>query len=175
MLWTDVAVRLFRRFWFAIPILLLTAALLLTRARLDDVKQNLALSRQQTLTAVERHRAFAHQVAATSQRIRADMLANARRVETAQNAITEEVTRDYEARIADLRRRAERLRQARAPAAGPGGGGASLPGAGSAAGGPDGGAADNGLSLEQRIVATEQAIQLDELQRWIRRQLAVPR
>lgn len=100
------------------------------------------------------------------------------RVEQEQQEITRVAAQNYEARIADLRARAERLRDAPGAAGGtpgnvavpsvpdaPGGADAATPGAGLPPLGDD---------LEWRVIATEQAIQLDELIRWVSGQSSVP-
>lgn len=106
--------------------------------------------------------------------------ANAKRVLTEQQAITQETSSAYQVQLADVRARADALRVQLAKAAanprGAGTGGASaLP---ATAGGPDAAAAQDGLpaqdwSLEDRVIATEQALQLAALQRWVREQAAV--
>lgn len=109
--------------------------------------------------------------------------ANAERVSAEQAAITERVTNDYQDRLSALRARADalavQLRQGGATAGDPGlSAGAGLPGAGAPAGGaaaPAAGAglpaavcADNAaLTLRERVIASEQALQLDTLIVWI--------
>lgn len=93
--------------------------------------------------------------------------------------INEETSRAYQDRLADARARADalRLRLDAAARAGAGGGGsAPVPGAADAARGPDGATAAAGLplTLAERLTATEQAIQLDALQQWVRAALAPP-
>lgn len=105
--------------------------------------------------------------------------ANLARVAAEQAAITERISDDYQARIADLRARHERL-LSKAAATGPGlPGGADLPGAGAAAGGAAAAAPDNGfpaqrMTLEERLIASEQAAQLDALIDWVIAQSRVP-
>ena len=102
-------------------------------------------------------------------------LAHAARVAAEQRSISERTTNDLQARLADARARAIRLQLAeRAPAAA---GGprraapvpASRPAAGAAGRPPQ----EDGLSLADRLLATEQAIQLDELIKWVNAQSAV--
>lgn len=109
-------------------------------------------------------------------------LANAGRVAAAQRSISERTTHDLETRLADARARAVRLQLAnRAPAtAQRGGGAAPVPASGPASGPAGGPTAKDGfplaakdLALEDRLIATEQAIQLDELIRWVNAQAAV--
>lgn len=101
--------------------------------------------------------------------------ANKKRVEKEQRQITERIERSYEELLADARARADRLRQQlRTTGAAPGGPGESrMSGPGSPTGGPDGAASDHGLSITERLIATEQAIQLDRLQQWVRDQSRV--
>jgi hypothetical protein len=114
-----------------------------------------------------------YRVAAGQARI-ADQ-ANAQRVAAEQQAISERTSNDYEARLAAARTLAQRLRDAAAGAAADPGGraAASVPGLSSAAGGPVEAARQDRLSLADRQLATEQAIQLDELIKWIRAQAKV--
>jgi len=101
--------------------------------------------------------------------------ANRDRALTAQQDINERTIHAYEARLGDARAVADRMRrEAGAPAtdrvarrAAP------LPAAAAAARATGGSAAQDGLSLADRLVATEQAIQLDELIKWVRAQAAV--
>lgn len=98
------------------------------------------------------------------------------RVEREQQEITDEVTADYRRRLADARARAEQLR-AEPGRTGEHPAGAAdrdrLPAAGDAAGRADGAAAHPGLSDYERLVATEQAIQLDALISWVERQAGI--
>ena len=102
-------------------------------------------------------------------------LAHAGRVAAEQRSISERTTHDLETRLADARSRALRLQLAdRAPAtAQRGGRAAAVPAAGPAAGAAGGAAAQNGFPLPDRLLATEQAIQLDELIRWVKAQARV--
>jgi len=110
--------------------------------------------------------------------------ANAGRVKAEQRSISERTTHDLEARLADARARALRLQLGRrSPAtAQRSGRAAPVPAAGAAPGAADRAAEEDGfplgakeLSLEERLIATEQAIQLDELIKWVRNQAAVDR
>ena len=121
--------------------------------------------------------AFAGTVAnyrAAAEQARAADRANATRVAAAQRAINERTRNDFEARLAAARAAADRLRREGKGAANSGGRGiATVPVLPAAAGEPAQGAGDNRLSLDERLIATEQAIQLDELIRWVRRQSRV--
>jgi hypothetical protein len=101
--------------------------------------------------------------------------ANRDRVLAAQADINERTTHAYEARISDARARVDRMRgEAGAAAADPSAGRAApLPAARAPARAADGAAAKNGLPFEDALIATEQAIQLDELIKWVRAQAAV--
>lgn len=115
---------------------------------------------------------------------------NKARVEGEQARITEEIADDYQARLAEARAKYDRVAARLAPAAGrvrpegdrasPGGGaGAAVPGlsvAGSGAAeaaGQDRLPATGELTLEDALIATEQALQLDALISWVERQAAV--
>jgi len=119
-------------------------------------------------------------IAATQQAQR-EAEANAARVAAEQEDINDEIIRDHRADLAALRARYERLLQsAQAAAADPGRtGAAGLPGLpdtsgrADAAPGEDRLPAAGELSLADALLASEQALQLDALIRWIERQQAV--
>lgn len=124
----------------------------------------------------EEHSAFAGTVAnyrAAAEAARAADRAAAERVAAEQRAINERTEHDYEARLADARARALRLQlETRAAAADPGRrGGAAMPGLPAAPGQPDEAAGQD--RLPDRLIATEQAIQLDELIKWVKAQSAI--
>lgn len=100
------------------------------------------------------------------------------RVTALQQEITDDRVQVYSQRLAAARADFDRLRRAQGSAARGGAAGAgqgfAMPGVPDAAGGADGAAGDHRLSDDERFVATKQAIQLDELQNWIRRQATVP-
>jgi hypothetical protein len=111
--------------------------------------------------------------AAADQARRADA-ANAARVKAEQAAINERTENDFESRIAAARAAAGRLRSAAETATvARNGGTAPVPGLSSAPKGPAEGAGENRFSAEERLIATEQAIQLDELIKWVRAQAGV--
>jgi hypothetical protein len=108
--------------------------------------------------------------------------ANAARVRTEQTEINERTKNDYQTRIAAARASAQRLRAQSVAAAGPGcGAGAPMPGLSFAAEGTSQATGQDGLpagtSAELRssdaLIATEQAIQLDELIHWVQSQSEV--
>jgi hypothetical protein len=129
--------------------------------------------------------AFATTVAnyrAAADQARAEDKANAERVAAEQQAINERTTDDFKARIAAARAAAERLRLQPQAAAGRGScASAPVPRLSVAPGGPAEAARQDRLppspSTElgsgDALTATEQAIQLDELIKWVRRQAAV--
>ncbi|HEY7005797.1 MAG TPA: hypothetical protein VH392_04865 [Sphingomicrobium sp.] len=106
--------------------------------------------------------------------------ANVARVAAEQRSINERISNDFEARLAAARQNAERLsakrlrREAASAAADPGlRGAAPVPGLPTSAGTAAESAGEDGLSDSDRLLATEQAIQLDELIKWVRKQSAV--
>jgi hypothetical protein len=105
--------------------------------------------------------------------------ANAQRVASEQQAVNERTAHDFETRLAAARAAAaalqsERLRLDREAAANSSvGGDASLSRLPAPARGPAHAASPDGLPLADRLLATEQAIQLDELIRWVRAQAAI--
>ena len=101
--------------------------------------------------------------------------ANAQRVAAEQRTINERTEHDFEARLAAARSLAQRLRRQAASAAANRGArsSAAVPGLSAAPGGPAQAALEDGLPHSDALTATEQAIQLDELIKWIRRQAAV--
>lgn len=158
-------------------VVVLVIALLATRATLAEARQDLAAEQAAHAQTEANYRAASAQA-------RAEAAAHARRIGEQQQQLSEEISRDYQTQLAALRDRADALRVQLAGAAADrgrsGAGGAPpLPGA---AGGSDGAAAQAGLpagtepdafALEDRLIATEQALQLDALQRWVRAQQAI--
>jgi hypothetical protein len=115
-------------------------------------------------TTVASYRAAAVQARAEDQ-------ASAERVRVAQAAINQETTNAYEARLADARARADRVRLDTKAAADPRGGGTSpMPRLSAAARSPSQSAGEDRLPPADALTATEQAIQLDELVKWVRAQ-----
>ncbi|API59646.1 hypothetical protein BSL82_10210 [Tardibacter chloracetimidivorans] len=91
----------------------------------------------------------------------------ARQTEQEQQRISTDASTDYQQRLAAVRLRAKAAADTRSAGA------AHLPGVPDATGGPDGAACQAGLSPADALTATEQAIQLDALQKWVRKQQAV--
>lgn len=111
--------------------------------------------------------------AARAEAERLDAL-NKARVEADQRAITERTVDDYEARLAAVRDRYAALVRPVPPRPDQGGrGSAPLPGAGPTPRRADGPAPQAGLPPEDALIATEQAIQLEALQAWVRGQAGV--
>jgi hypothetical protein len=121
--------------------------------------------------------AFAGTVAsyrAAAEQARAADKANANRVAAEQRAINERTNSDYETRLAAARAAAERLRLQSQAAADPRAGrNASMPRLPVAAGGTAQAPGEDRLPQSDRLTATEQAIQLDELIEWVRAQAGV--
>ena len=96
-------------------------------------------------------------------------MANKLKLEADGRRVAAQVGADYEKRIAGVRAVAGRMREDRAARSNSGSSpGAGLSGAGDAAARVDDPAKGAGLSFDQRLVATEQAIQLDALQQFVR-------
>jgi hypothetical protein len=106
---------------------------------------------------------------------RAADAANLRRVEAEQSQINERTADDYQARLAAARDRAEQLRvHPQTAASDPGARrGTPVPGLPAAPGRAAQAAGEDRLHDADALVATEQAIQLDELIKWVKRQAAV--
>jgi hypothetical protein len=117
---------------------------------------------------VANYRAAAEQARAADQ-------ANLAQVTAQQRAINERTSNDFETRLAAARSLAQRLRgQSSVAAADPGAGrGAPVPGVPAAPGGAAETTGEGRLPPSDRLIATEQAIQLDELIKWIKAQAAV--
>lgn len=101
---------------------------------------------------------------------RAADVVNAQRVKAEQVRITQEVSHAYRDRVAALATRVAGLRK---QAGQRGGRAADVPAASGAATGSDEATGGDGFSIELREVATRQAIQLDELQKWVKLQGSV--
>ena len=121
--------------------------------------------------------AFAATVAnyrAAADQTRAADRANVDRVAAEQSAINRRSTNDFEVRLAAARAAAERLRLQSAAAADFGGGrGAPVPGIPASTGGSAQTSGEGRLPCSDALIATEQAIQLDELIKWVKAQAKV--
>jgi hypothetical protein len=118
-------------------------------------------------TTIANYRAAANQA-------RAADAANLARVAREQRTISKRTAYDYETRLAAARADAQRLR-GQSEAAGNSGAGrsASMSGVPPAPSGAAQAPGENQLSAEDALTATEQAIQLDELIKWVRSQAKV--
>lgn len=162
MTWLSVVRRNWRAVLAFAAIAILATLLAVRTGQRDGARAALERERADHALFIERARAEA-------ERVRADFEARARRIEQQQTSINQEVSRDYQARIADLHRRyAELLRGEGGANPGRPGPAPHLPTPGHPAGGADGAAGDPGLSLAERLVATETAIRLEALQEWVR-------
>jgi hypothetical protein len=95
-------------------------------------------------------------------------------VESEQTAINERTADEYKRRIAAARADARRLRDEQAAAANTGSSRtASVPGLPAPASGTAQAAGDDRVPETDQLIATEQAIQLDELIKWVKAQAAV--
>ena len=121
--------------------------------------------RAELATTVSNYRAAADAARASDR-------ANAERVAANQRTISERTEHEYEERLAAARAVAGRLRvQSAAAAADPGAGRtAAVPRVADAARSADEAADQDRLPQFDALVATEQAVQLDELIKWVRRQ-----
>lgn len=135
------------------------------KAKSAEYSQLLAAERSAHSATVANYRAAAEQA-------RRQDIENLTRVKADQAAINERTADDFESRIATARASALRLRdRASSAASNPGGGGAtSVPGISAASQGAFEAAGEDGLPRSDSLIATEQAIQLDELIKWIRQQ-----
>jgi hypothetical protein len=155
-------------------VLLLALALILLVHDRNHWKGTAELRHQQLAQAKA---AFDQTVAgyrAAAAQARAADAANAARVEAEQAAINERTEDEYQTRIAAARADARRLRRYTAAAADSGDGGrAPVPSLPAPTGGAAQSAGQDGLPDTDKLIATEQAIQLDELIKWVRAQAAV--
>lgn len=118
-------------------------------------------------TTVSNYRAAAAAARAADQ-------ATAKRVVAEQRAINERTEHDFQSRLAAVRARFERLHVQPQTAADSGvGRNPPVPGLSASAGGSDQVSGENRLPPSDALIATEQAIQLDELIKWVRLQHAV--
>ena len=119
-------------------------------------------------TTVAEYRAAADQARAADE-------ANTKRIAAEQASINQGTANEFQTRLAAARADAQRLRvAAQSAAADPGArGSASMPGLPAAPGGPAQASGEDRFSVADRQLATEQAIQLDELIKWVKAQAAV--
>jgi hypothetical protein len=124
--------------------------------------------RAELATTVSNYRAAADAARASDR-------ANAERVAANQRTISERTEHEYEERLAAARAAAERLRRETSSAAADPGAGRAAPVSrmAGASGSADEAARQNRLPQPDALVATEQAIQLDELIKWVEAQAEV--
>lgn len=109
----------------------------------------------------------AQEQAAAAEKVRLD------RVRAEQKEISDDVLESYQRRLAALRARADELRRQGAAGSAGAAGGIAVPGVAAAASGAAEAACGDGFSFERRLIASEQALQLDELIAWVRRQAGI--
>ncbi|MBA3577220.1 MAG: hypothetical protein H0W39_06385 [Sphingomonas sp.] len=137
-------------------------------------KATASLRQQQVAAEAAAHAATVANYRAASDRAREADAANAARVKAEQGAISERTENDYESRIAAARAHHERLqRQARSTADSGTGGAAPVPGLPASPRAAAQGSGQGRLPHPEALIATEQAIQLDELIKWVRAQAGV--
>lgn len=155
------ALRLIGKLWWAIPILGLTIALMITRGTLSATKTRLSQTQAAFDKTVSNYRLAAEQRKSSD-------LANVQRVSAEQSEITQETLDGYQANLARLRADfARRVRDAtkgniRIPS------GTNLPETCPAPCRADAGAGEAKLPLKDALIASEQAEQLIALQAWVR-------
>jgi hypothetical protein len=165
------------RFWREGMIALLVLACGAQELRVRGLKSDLQGSRQQIREEKAAHKLTIANVRAAAEKARADDAAHARRVERDQTNVSEEVSRDYQDQLVDLRRRyhALRMRLGKAPADTGTAGGEAVPGLSGSSRRSDGAAGQDGLPAEDALAASEIALRLKALQEWISGQLGVER
>jgi hypothetical protein len=147
----------------------LALALLLLLAKADARHWKKHSAQYEQLYRAE-HTAHAATVAnyrAAAEAARAADLANAERAAAEQRSINERTRDDFAKRIADARLAADRLRAGAAAAHSGSGRNPPMPGLSTAAAGAAEAAGEDRLPPSDALTATEQAIQLDELIKWI--------
>lgn len=151
-------------------------ALLLIAAKIDarHFKKQSAQFEQLYRAEAKAHAQTVANYRIAAERARAGDRANAERVHADQARITERTSNDFQDRLADARARAERLRDKAAAAADRGGGrSAPMPVLPASPAGAASASGEDRLPDPDRLIATEQAIQLDELIKWVRAQASV--
>lgn len=139
----------------------------------DEARANDGLYRAEQAA----HAATVANYRAAADQARREDAANLARAKAEQDKITERTGHDFESRIASARADARRLREQAAAAAATdprAGGTAPVPGIPTPAGAIAESAGEDRLPQSDALIATEQAIQLDELIKWVKAQAAVP-
>ncbi len=148
----------------AAAVALLAVLLAIRTGQRDDARAALERERLE-------HKLFAERVRAKAEEIRARFIDHARRVERNQNRVTQEVSREYQERLAALRADYERRLRA-SGGANPGGPGRpQVPGLPDAPGRPDGAAP----AARFEFACRANSLQLEYLQAWLRQQMKVAR
>ena len=138
-------------------------------------KDTATLRQEQLVAERNAHKGTVANYRAAAERARRDDAENLARVKASQAAINERTVDEFENRIAVARARAGELRQQAGRAAADSRSGGSPPVRAipaSAQGSPEAAGQDR-LPDSDALIATEQAIQLDELIKWVRRQAEV--
>jgi hypothetical protein len=163
--------------WLTLKLVVAIACALLVALLIHDRnrwKATATLRQQQVVAEKAAHLATVSNYRAAAEQARAADLANLARTKADQAAINERTANEFESRIAAARARADRLRlDARAETDPRGRRTAPVPGVSASAQGTAQAAGENRLSSTDALIATEQAIQLDELIKWVRQQHAV--
>ncbi len=151
------------------------AALLWLIQSRDHWRNTACANEQLYLQEEAAHAATVANYRAAAEQARLADAANIARAKAEQAAINERTRNDFESRIASARASAERLREQAASAATDSvpGRAAPMPGLPAAAGGAADAAGQDRLPQSDRLTATEQAIQLDELIKWVKAQAGV--
>jgi len=151
------------------------AALLWLIQSRDHWRDTARANEQLYLQEEAAHAATVANYRAAAEQARLADAANIARAKAEQAAINERTRNDFESRIASARARAGELhRQGAGTTADPGAGGApAVPAVPPAAGGAPQSSREDGFSDRDRLIATEQAIQLDELIKWVKAQAGV--
>jgi hypothetical protein len=153
---------------------ILTALLIAAKVDVRHWKGQSATFEQLYRAEAKAHAGTIANYRVAAEKARAADAANAERVKAEADKIYRERDNAFEKRIADARARAGSLQQGRSTGADQGGRGtAAMPDHPGAAAGADQAAGQGGFSDADRLIATEQAIQLDELIKWVRSIVAI--
>lgn len=162
---------LLRRFWWAIPIGALIIALALVVLKLEARTAERDKWQTQAVAEKQAHEQTVANYRAASAEAQRQAVANVDRVKAEQARITTEVETSYEKRVLAVRTEfANRLRASERTASGSSSGQPTLPAAITAPGEAYETSCKDRLPSDDALIASEQAIQLDELITWIERQ-----
>lgn len=126
-------------------------------------------ARAEAKAQAKAHRATIELYEAAQRAAKEKEAARLARVKAQQEKVTEDVSKDYRQRIADLHARYQRLRDNQAP--GSEANGFAVSGISDTARGSDAAPGQDGLS--DRLICSIQSTQLDELITWVERQTAI--